>query len=59
MRSVHKSVLVSHSARQMFDLVERIEDYPKFLPWCGGTRILQRSADGTLARIDIDYHGVR
>ncbi len=59
MRSVHKSVLVSYSARQMFDLVERIEDYPKFLPWCGDTRILQRSADETLARIDIDYHGVR
>jgi ribosome-associated toxin RatA of RatAB toxin-antitoxin module len=59
MHSVHKSVLVPYSAQQMFDLVERIEDYPKFLPWCGGTRILQRTADQTLARIDIDYRGVR
>jgi ribosome-associated toxin RatA of RatAB toxin-antitoxin module len=59
MRSVHKSVLVPYSAQQMFALVERIEDYPKFLPWCGGTRILQRDADQTLARIDIDYRGVR
>jgi len=59
MRSVHKSVLVPYSAQQMFDLVERVEDYPKFLPWCGGTRILQRTADHTLARIDIDYRGVR
>ncbi len=59
MHSVHKSVLVPYSAQQMFDLVEHIEDYPKFLPWCGGTQILQRTADQTLARIDIDYHGVR
>jgi ribosome-associated toxin RatA of RatAB toxin-antitoxin module len=59
MHSVHKSVLVPYSARQMFDLVGRIEDYPKFLPWCGGTQILQRTADQTLARIDIDYRGVR
>lgn len=59
MRSVRKSVLVPYSARQMFELVERIEDYPKFLPWCGGTRILERTAKGTLARIDIDYYGVR
>ena len=59
MRSVHKSVLVPYSAQQMFDLVERVEDYPKFLPWCGGTRILQRTADHTLVRIDIDYRGVR
>jgi ribosome-associated toxin RatA of RatAB toxin-antitoxin module len=59
MRSVHKSVLVMYSAQQMFDLVDRVEDYPKFLPWCGGTQILERSADQTLARIDIDYRGVR
>lgn len=59
MRSVHKSVLVVYSAQQMFDLVDRVEDYPKFLPWCGGTQILERSADQTLARIDIDYRGVR
>ena len=59
MRSVHKSVLVPYSAQQMFDLVERVEDYPKFLPWCGGTRILQRTAEHMLVRIDIDYRGVR
>jgi ribosome-associated toxin RatA of RatAB toxin-antitoxin module len=59
MRSVHKSVLVPYSAQQMFDLVERVEDYPKFLPWCAGARILQQTTEETLARIDIDYHGVR
>ncbi|HEY7945866.1 MAG TPA: type II toxin-antitoxin system RatA family toxin [Casimicrobiaceae bacterium] len=59
MRSVHKSVLVPYSARQMFELVDRIEDYPKFLPWCGSATILEHTADGALARIDIDYHGVR
>ena len=59
MRSVRKSVLVPYRAQQMFDLVERVEDYPKFLPWCGGARILQQTTEETLARIDIDYHGVR
>ncbi|MGH8849837.1 MAG: type II toxin-antitoxin system RatA family toxin [Casimicrobiaceae bacterium] len=59
MRGVHKSVLVPYRARQMFELVERIEDYPKFLPWCGNATILQNTVDGALARIDIDYHGVR
>ena len=59
MRSVDKSVLVRYSAQQMYDLVERIEDYPKFLPWCGGVAILQREPARTLAKIDIDFHGVR
>lgn len=59
MASVQNSVLVPYSAAQMFDLVERIEDYPRFLPWCAGAMILKRSAGETLARIDIDFHGVR
>lgn len=59
MASVCKSVLVPYSAQQMFALVERIEDYPQFLPWCGGTAIVERSAELTVARIDIDFHGVR
>jgi ribosome-associated toxin RatA of RatAB toxin-antitoxin module len=59
MASVQKSVLVSYSAAQMFDLVARIEDYPRFLPWCGEATILERGAGETLARIGINYHGVR
>jgi ribosome-associated toxin RatA of RatAB toxin-antitoxin module len=59
MASVHKSVLVPYSAAQMFELVERFEDYPRFLPWCDGASILERTPEETLARIDINYHGVR
>jgi ribosome-associated toxin RatA of RatAB toxin-antitoxin module len=58
MASVQKSVLVPYSATQMFDLVERVADYPQFLPWCAGTRVVETDA-GPLVRIDINYHGVR
>jgi len=59
MASVQKSVLVPYSAPRMFELVERIEEYPQFLPWCGGAKILERTPVETLARIEINYHGVR
>jgi len=59
MPSVSKSVLVEHSAQQMFDLVDRVEDYPEFLPWCGGTTILERTPDALISRIEINFHGVR
>jgi ribosome-associated toxin RatA of RatAB toxin-antitoxin module len=59
MQSVKRSVLVAHSARQMFDLVDAIELYPEFLPWCGGAQVLETRADGKTARIDIDYAGIR
>jgi len=52
-------VLVPYSARQMFDLVDGIELYPQFLPWCGGAEVLETRADGKTARIDIDYAGFR
>ena len=37
-------MLVAHSATEMFDLVDRIELYPQFLPWCGGAEVLALTA---------------
>lgn len=45
MTVIHKSALVKFSAQQMFDLVNDVESYPQFLPWCGGSRILKRDTD--------------
>jgi ribosome-associated toxin RatA of RatAB toxin-antitoxin module len=56
---VTKSVLVTYSATQMFHLVDDVESYPRFLPWCGGARVLDQASGRKTARIDIDYHGVR
>ena len=43
MTIVHKSVLQNYSAKQMFALVENIEAYPTFLPWCDSVDV-QRDA---------------
>ncbi len=59
MQRVLKSVLVGYSAQRMFDLVDDVERYPEFLPWCGGATILSRRPDGKTARVDIDYHGIK
>jgi ribosome-associated toxin RatA of RatAB toxin-antitoxin module len=58
MAVVHKSVLVGYSAEQMFALVDRVEDYPKFLPWCGGVTVRKREEDRLVATISIQFHGV-
>ena len=58
MADVKKNVIVHHSREKMFNLVDRIEDYPLFLPWCGGTKVLERNTDITKASIHIKYSGV-
>jgi ribosome-associated toxin RatA of RatAB toxin-antitoxin module len=59
MARVEKSVLVAHTPERMFELVDRVEDYPVFLPWCGGTELKSRDAGHTVATIHIAYMGIR
>ena len=59
MAFVHKSVLLGYSAEQMFALVERVEEYPLFLPWCGGVDVRQRDEDRLVATLSINYRGVK
>ncbi|WP_413460145.1 type II toxin-antitoxin system RatA family toxin [Herbaspirillum huttiense] len=59
MAVVHKTVLINYSAEQMFNLVDKVEDYPEFLPWCGGAEVSERSDDTLTAKIKINYHGLK
>jgi ribosome-associated toxin RatA of RatAB toxin-antitoxin module len=59
MALVEKSVLVGYSAERMFALVDGVEDYPSFLPWCGGTDVRWRDDATVVATVHIDYHHVR
>ena len=59
MARVDKSLLIGYSAEQMFNLVEDVESYPDFLPWCEKTRIEHRDLQRTIATLHIGYRGVK
>jgi len=59
MALVEKSVLIQHSAQRMFDLVDRCEDYPQFLPWCARGEIGFRDEARTVATLHINYHSIK
>jgi len=67
MKHVKKSVLLWYSAREMYDLVVAVEDYPKFLPWCDSSTVLERhpadpersAPEGMTARLGLHFAGVR
>jgi len=59
MKSVHKSVLLWHSAHEMFTLVTDVDHYPQFLPWCDRASVLETTADGVVAQVGIAIGGLR
>lgn len=59
MALVEKTVLVSHSVEQMFNLVDRVEEYPKFLPWCSGASVREHEGTTVHATVHIDYHHIK
>ncbi len=59
MRSAQRSALVPYSAQQMFELVDDVESYPEFLPWCSGARIDRRDDDAIEATLELNKGGIR
>ena len=53
MRYVKRSALVPYSAREMFVLVDDIETYPEFLPWCKSTDVLERTDKVVQATLEL------
>jgi len=51
MTSVSRSALVSYSAEAMFDLVDDVESYDQFLPWCKDSRVVERNDEHVKATI--------
>ncbi|MBO7080808.1 MAG: type II toxin-antitoxin system RatA family toxin [Neisseriaceae bacterium] len=52
---IEKTVMVPYSAEQMFALVDTVERYPEFLPWCSRSEVLKREENILEATVYMDY----
>jgi ribosome-associated toxin RatA of RatAB toxin-antitoxin module len=52
-RKVNRSALVPYTAPEMFGLVDDVEAYPEFLPWCNDATVKSRSADTVIATLEL------
>lgn len=59
MKTIQKSVLLWHSAHEMFALVTDVQHYPDFLPWCDHSEVMEREAGGMLAKVGMSIGGLR
>jgi ribosome-associated toxin RatA of RatAB toxin-antitoxin module len=54
MQEVERSALVTYTAAQMFALVNDVERYPEFLPWCVGARVQEVAPGERIAALKVE-----
>ena len=59
MREVKRAALVSKPPAEMFALINDIESYPKFLPWCTHARVLSSSPHEIVATLGVRQGALR
>lgn len=58
MRKIIRDAIVPYSEAQMYALVDRVEDYAQFLPWCAKTSVFSRSSDEVRASVTVQAMGI-
>jgi len=58
MKRIARSAIVEHSAGEMFALVDDIESYPRFLPWCRAAKVEERTAGEVQATLSVGMRGL-
>jgi ribosome-associated toxin RatA of RatAB toxin-antitoxin module len=58
MKKISRSAIVEHSAQRLYELVEDIESYPQFLPWCLASHA-ERAGRVTIATLTVGVSGLR
>ncbi len=54
MRKVNRSAIVPYSAEDMYALVEDVDSYPQFLPWCSDVEVHFR--EGNVVEASLELH---
>ncbi len=58
MYTLKRSRAVPYSSAQMFELVNAVGEYPKFLPWCVGSHIVSHTTNEMIASLEVAWKGV-
>lgn len=59
MKRIARSAIVECSADAFYALVEDIEAYPSFLPWCAAAQVRERMPGRTVATLTLAARGLR
>jgi coenzyme Q-binding protein COQ10 len=50
--------IIDHNVNKVFEVVIKVENYPRFIPWCHGARIISRSENEIIADLIILFKAI-
>ena len=53
MSKIERSALVHYSAEEMYQLVNRVDRYHEFLPWCRSSKVISESDDEMVGSVEM------
>ncbi len=59
MKHVTKSATVPHTAASLYNLVNDINKYPEFLPWCSASKITSQHSNEIVASMTLHKGGLQ
>jgi ribosome-associated toxin RatA of RatAB toxin-antitoxin module len=59
MSKISKRMIVPYTADQMYDLVNKPESYPDFLPWCEKVNVIERNEMSVKAELCVKKGRIR
>ncbi|MCW8877955.1 MAG: type II toxin-antitoxin system RatA family toxin [Kangiellaceae bacterium] len=58
MEKIKRSALIPYSAEKMFRLVDDIEQYPDFVPYCKSSQVMSREQSTVCAKLEVAKRGI-
>ena len=58
MPQINRSALMPFTQKDIFNLVNDVEAYPDFLPWCSSAKVLEKTCYQVLAKLTLKKVGV-
>lgn len=47
--------VLNYTVKQIYDVIIDIEDYPLFVPWCSGARIVEKKKNQMMADLNVSF----
>ncbi len=55
---IQRSALLPYPAQALYDLVNDVERYPEFLPWCASSQVIEASDTHMVASLEVAKAGL-